>query len=121
MNNRSFYPVWHPRRRNNALRRRSLLLGLFALLTVFALVQAPQAKAGEAPSWMRAQVNATLPEHDDTTDAVLLYSETIVTVQPNGKIKSLERLAYKILRPNGKVRGMVHVSFDSETRINSIH
>jgi len=121
MNNRSFYPVWHPRHRNSVLRRRSRLPGLFALIAAFALVQAPQAKAGEAPSWMHAQMNASLPAHDDETDAVLLYSETILTVQPNGKIKSLERVAYKILRPNGEVRGTVRVSFDSETRINSIH
>jgi hypothetical protein len=38
------------------------------------------AKANDAPQWMHALVNAPLPAHDDKTDAVLLYSETNVTV-----------------------------------------
>lgn len=79
------------------------------------------AAAGDAPAWMHAQVNLPLPQHDEKTDAVLLYSETILTVQPNGKIKSLTREAYKILRPDGKAYGLVREPFDSETRINFIH
>ena len=46
-----------------------------------------------------------LPEHDDKTDAVLLYSEYVLNVQPNGKIKGTERAAYKILRVGGKKFG----------------
>jgi hypothetical protein len=79
------------------------------------------AAAGNAPAWMHAQVSLPLPAHDDDTNAVLLYSERILTVQPNGKIKSLSREAYKILRPDGKSYGLVRADFDSETRVNFIH
>ena len=58
-----------------------------------------------------------LPEHDDKTAAVRLYSEKVLTVQPDGKIKTLEREAYKILRPDGRSYGMVRAPFDSETKI----
>jgi hypothetical protein len=81
----------------------------------------PRAMASDAPGWMHALVNAPLPAHDEKTDAVLLYSEQILTVQPNGKIKSLERMAYKILRPGGKGFGTVRSDFDAETKITSIH
>ncbi|GAC1665289.1 MAG: hypothetical protein NVS9B4_20900 [Candidatus Acidiferrum sp.] len=70
---------------------------------------------------MHALVNSPLPAHDEKTDAVKLYSEEIVTVQPNGKMKALERAAYKILRPGGKAYGLVKISFDSETRITAMH
>lgn len=76
---------------------------------------------GSAPQWMHALVNAPLPPHDEKTDAVLLYSETILNVQPNGKIKKIKREAYKILRPDGRERGTVSDYFDTETHINSIH
>jgi hypothetical protein len=66
---------------------------------------------------MRALVDVPLPEHDDKTDAVRLYSEKMTTVQPDGKIKTLEREAYKILRPDGRSYGMVRAPFDSETKI----
>src|ERR1700692_1844340 len=70
---------------------------------------------------MHALVNVPLPEHDDKTDAVLLYSEHIFTVQPNGKIKQMKRAAYKILRVGGKGYGVVTADFDADTRITAMH
>ena len=67
--------------------------------------------ANDAPAWMHALVNVPLPVHDDKTDAVMLYSENIFTVQPNGKIKHMERAAYKILRVGGKSYGVVQCQF----------
>jgi hypothetical protein len=70
---------------------------------------------------MHALVGAPLPAHDEKTDAVLLYSEDILSVQGNGKIKRTERRVFKILRPDGRKYGRVYANFDSETKINSIH
>jgi len=70
---------------------------------------------------MHALVSAPMPKIDEKTEAVLLYSETVLNVQANGKIKSIERRAYKILRPDGKGYGTVRADFDAETRITSIH
>jgi hypothetical protein len=70
---------------------------------------------------MHALVSAPLPKIDEKTEAVLLYSETVLNVQANGKIKSIERRAYKILRPDGTGYGTVRADFDAETRITSIH
>ncbi|MDP9340192.1 MAG: DUF3857 and transglutaminase domain-containing protein, partial [Acidobacteriota bacterium] len=85
------------------------------------LACSPSADAGDAPAWMHNLVNAPLPEHDDKTDAVLLYSEYVLTAQPNGKIKGTERAAYKILRVGGKRFGMVRLYFDADTRISALH
>ena len=78
-------------------------------------------RAGDAPQWMHALVNAPLPKVDEKTDAVLLYSEEIWNVQGNGKIKSTVRRAYKILRPGGRDYGRLRVDFDAETRITNMH
>src|SRR5262245_6397338 len=56
----------------------------------------------DAPAWMHAAASAPLPTYDAKTDAVLLYSEDITTVTPDGKIRNTERRAYKILRPEGR-------------------
>lgn len=82
---------------------------------------AKPARAADAPQWLHALVNAPLPPHDERADAVLLYAEDILNVQSDGKIKSIERRAYKILRPDGREHGMVRASFDSETRITGLH
>lgn len=71
------------------------------------------ARAGDAPQWMHAVANAQLPAHDEKTDAVLLYSETNVNVISVDKIKTVQRRAYKILRPEGREYGIALVSFRS--------
>jgi transglutaminase-like putative cysteine protease len=117
MNSRSSYRRLRRMLRIRTWSRQSFLL--LALLSAIAFTH--PAVAGDAPAWMQVQVNLPLPEHDDKTDAILLYSENILSVQPDGKIKTLERRVYKILRPGGKDFGTVRVFFDSQTRVNFIH
>lgn len=90
-----------------------------ALLSV-GLIGARMALAGDAPGWMHAQLAAPLPPHDDKTAAVVLYAETVLSVQPNGKMKRLDRQAIKILRPDGEARGTVRADFDAQSRITGM-
>jgi len=75
----------------------------------------------DAPGWMRNLVSAPVPAHDEKTDAAVMYSEKIVTVQSADKIKILVRKAYKILRPDGRDHGLVLVSFNSHSKVTSLH
>ena len=86
------------------------------------LAVVPQATArGDAPQWMRAIANAPLPAYDERTDSVQLYSETDVTVISADKIRTEVREAYKILRPEGRARGVVAVNFNPQRKIKSLH
>src|SRR3984893_14231716 len=91
------------------------------ILALCLLIAPDPATANDAPAWMHALVNVPLPVHDDKTDAVMLYSEYIFTVQPNGKIKYMERAAYKILRVGGRAYGVVSANFDADTRVTAMH
>jgi transglutaminase-like putative cysteine protease len=73
--------------------------------------------ASDAPAWMRSQLNVPLPAHDEKTEAVVLYADTTLTVQPNGKVKRLYREVLRILRPDGEARGTVTVYFGPLSRI----
>lgn len=117
MNNKLSCSRWASLR---GIEERKLASGLAALALAFFALSAP-ARAGDAPQWMRALVNAPLPEHDEKTNAVLLLAEDSFIVQGNGKMKRIERRVYKILRPDGRGVGTVHADFDSETKINFIH
>src|SRR5262249_41666959 len=103
-----------------AIEKRNWGAAFVALALSFFAMSAP-ARAGEAPQWMHALVNAPLPEHDEKTNAVLLFAEDTFTVQGNGKMKRIERRVYKILRPDGRGFGTVYADFDAETKISSIH
>src|ERR1700690_1765530 len=99
--------------------RRSLLIYLW--VAIWAVAAAPRAAAsGGAPSWMHALVGVSLPAYDEKTDAVLLYSETNVTVVSADKIRTHVRVAFKILRPEGRGRGTVDVFFHPTRKITSL-
>jgi uncharacterized protein DUF3857/transglutaminase superfamily protein len=117
MTSRSYCSLLRTPRTNRPVLR---VAWAFLLGVVCSAGTSPSLRAADAPQWMRALVNAPLPPHDEKTDAILLYSEDTLNVQPNGKIKSIERRAYKILRPAGRDRGMVLAHFDSETRITGL-
>jgi transglutaminase-like putative cysteine protease len=77
--------------------------------------------ASGAPDWMRSLASAPLPPHDEKTSAVVLHADAVLTVQPNGSMRRHERVAYKILRPDGKDFASVILNFDPQSRITSLH
>jgi hypothetical protein len=117
MNSKSYC---YPALRRPATKRLRLAFEALAL-AFLSLAAGRPAAAGDAPAWMRALTSAPLPPHDEKAEAVLLYFEEILVVQPNGKLKEVDRTAYKILRPSGKHFGRVTFAFDGETRINNLH
>lgn len=117
MTNKSCCNRWERPVEIKGARRGLRVTGLFFLL----LAAVPAARCGDAPQWMHAVANAALPEHDDKTNAILLYSEDVLSVQSNGKIKKVERRVYKILRPDGRQYGTIRADFDAESKINNIH
>ena len=117
MSNKSYC---NPERQLRATKQRARLLVGSILACILA--SAPGAVAsGDAPPWMHALVNAPLPSYDEKTDAVLLYSETNVTVISTDKIRTQIREAYKILRPEGRNRGTVSVPSSLLTKVKSLH
>src|ERR1700734_467572 len=105
------------------VRATSRLPGLFLVwLVPCILLCVPNALAGgDAPPWMRALVSTPLPTYDEKTDAVLLYSETNVTVISADKIRTQVREAYKILRPNGRAHGTVSVNSNLQRKVRTLH
>ncbi len=118
MKSKSYCSRWAVGRRIKVSRGVARFAALFVICAAWAVADA---RAADAPAWMHALVNAPLPPHDEKTDAVLLYSEEVLNVQSNGKIKSIERRAYKILRPGGRERGTIYASYDAETRVTGVH
>ncbi len=91
------------------------------LATLLLAMAAPVALAMTPPPWVQAQINTALPEHKPSTPAVLLYSETGLTVLPNGKIRQLERRVIKILRQEGMSYSIIRAVSTTEARVNSMH
>src|SRR5580704_1406031 len=117
MKSKSYCSPWPAEEEIKVMRKAAICPSLVLLCW---MVVPGAAHAADAPQWMHALVNAPLPPHDERTDAVLLYYEEILNVQSNGKIKTIQRRAYKILRPGGREHGTIYASYDSETRITGL-
>jgi hypothetical protein len=120
MNNKSYCSPagFRPASKRGTYPWNSFVMAL--LLVCLAPLFPLNALAGDAPAWMHAAATAPLPPHDEKTDAVAVYSEDITIVQSEGKIKSIERRAYKILRPGGRDYGIVVAEFDSSRKITGM-
>ena len=92
----------------------SCLIGMSALAIV-----APVTRA-DAPAWMHMAASAPLPTYDAKTNAVLIYSEDVTTVMADGKMKGIERRAYKILRPEGREYAVAEAYIGHDARIGSM-
>ncbi len=103
-----------------AANKRRLRLFFIALACAFPALRGT-AFAGDAPAWMHALVNAPARTYDEKTEAVLLYSQTTVTVVSSDKVKEHVQEAYKILRPSGREYGTAMVFTNSHRKINSFH
>jgi hypothetical protein len=101
--------------------RRQYAVAVFLAITS-AIAFAPHAAlAVGTPPWLQALTATQLPAHDEKTDAVLLYSETNVSVLSVDKIRTHVLEAYKILRPEGRQHGTVSVYFNSRRKITNLH
>ncbi len=99
---------------------RAISAATLALVAAGICLLAPRALAGDsAPDWMRAAAQEKLPTYDKDTNAVILLDETQTTVQNNGEIDTLHRMAIRLLRPEARENyGGIVVDFDKDTKIS---
>jgi Domain of Unknown Function with PDB structure (DUF3857) len=86
---------------------------------LFLMSLLPTAANAGVPDWLRSLVRQPAKTYADDANAVVLLDDQETTVRDNGEIVTHERIAYRILRPEGKSYAAHSVYFDSETKINS--
>lgn len=70
------------------------------------------------PDWLRALAQQPPKKYADDANAVVLLDEQEVTVRDAGDIVTHGRIAYRILRPEGREYADLELDFDNETKIN---
>jgi hypothetical protein len=86
---------------------------------LFLVALLPSAAKAGVPDWLRSLAQQPAKTYADDANAVVLLDDQDTTVKDNGEIVTHERIAYRILRPEGKSYAGHPVYFDSETKINS--
>ena len=88
---------------------------------LFLLSFLPSTLAASVPDWVRSLAQQPAKHYPDDVDAVTLLDEGQTIVKDNGDIVTQARVAYRILRPEGKSYAKHVVPFDNETRIGYLH
>lgn len=90
----------------------------FASSLIFAVaVLAAQAHAA-VPDWLRALAQQPAKSYANDVNAVVLLDAQEITIKEGGDILRHERIAIRILRPEGKGAGQYVVPYDNETKLN---
>jgi transglutaminase-like putative cysteine protease len=90
------------------------------MAVLLCLLAATAFGAAKVPAWMSQLASVATPAHDEDDTAVLLRSESVLTVRDDGRLVRLDRKAYRILREGGG-EDIVRVPFDDDTPIVSLH
>jgi transglutaminase-like putative cysteine protease len=92
--------------------------GISAIFLLVAIVLvSPGARAG-VPDWLHAAAQQPAKHYADDVNAVVLLDDQETTIRDTGEIVTLRRIAYRILRPEGKTVAGFGLGFDAETKIN---
>jgi hypothetical protein len=75
------------------------------------------AARAEVPEWVRNLARAQAKTYADDVNAVALLDEEETTINDKGEMVTHGRVAYRILRPEGRRYATVGFNFDSETKI----
>ena len=108
MNNRPFYPEGM-----SVLKKATKIILVFV-----ALAFLPTNLSAGVPDWLRSLAQQPTKKYADDVNAVMLLDETETTVRDKGDIVEYHRIAFRILRPDGKHFAEYGVPFDKETKLN---
>jgi hypothetical protein len=100
--------------------RRRAIRAIF-ILSLFSFSVSPVDALASTPDWLRTLAQPSAKRYANDVNAVVLLDEAETTVKETGEIVWHARLAYRILRPEGKSYAQHKVPFDSETRITYLH
>jgi Domain of Unknown Function with PDB structure (DUF3857)/Transglutaminase-like superfamily len=89
-------------------------------LALCGVLWGPLAVAGK-PTWLEEQLHAPLPVTDDRTDAVVLLSDAVLTVERNGTLLRTTHRVVKILRPAGAAWSVWGAAFGPTSPIRRLH
>src|SRR6478672_2370998 len=91
----------------------------FFLLALTLLGFCSPASAADVPEWLRNLARQPAKTYADDVNAVILLEDTVTTVKDNGDILRHRRLAWKILRPEGRERYSGYgISYNADTKVN---
>lgn len=75
---------------------------LLAAMLITAIGPLLETRAGDLPAWVQAAAAARPPAYEKSVTAVVLHKEQNVTLDPNGKLITVEKSAVRILTREGR-------------------
>src|SRR5256885_1736070 len=90
-------------------------LMLVAPLFIVSLMAVPACAGDEAPAWLKQAAASTIPAYPKDVPAVVLYDESKVTVEEDGRVIKSNYHAVKILTREGREVARAAESYDTDS------
>src|SRR6266704_804545 len=103
---------WFSARRQRMLKK-SINTAIFFVVVGWSLTG-----AAEVPEWLRSLAHQTPKTYASDANAVMLLDDQETSVNDKGEILEHRRVAYRILRPEGREYGTYEIYFSNETKVN---
>src|SRR5262249_5084835 len=92
-----------------------MLKRCFALVFAATLLNSmATAKGDEAPAWLKQAAAATVPPYGKEVHAVVLHSETRKTVEEDGRVRSVDYFAVRILKREGRKEAVARAGYSTD-------
>lgn len=88
------------------------------ILFVLIMLLAPLAARADAPDWLRSLAKQPAKTYADDVNAVILLDDQSTTIKENGDIVEHERIALRVLRPEGRAFAEYPVVYDSDSKVS---
>jgi hypothetical protein len=93
----------------------------FSKSLLVVLLLAGSAGFGSTPDWLRSLAQQPQKSYANDVDAVVLLDEQELTVSDNGEMVMRGRIAFRILRPEGREVAHFGIDFDSDSKVERLH
>ena len=97
------------------------VVAVAAFCSVAILAPRPAAAKAPAPDWAVTASKTPTPTNVGNAPAVVLFDETVVTVDAQSHAVERERTAVRILKPQGRKYGTCEAAYDVDSKLNYIH
>jgi hypothetical protein len=92
-----------------------MLKRCFALVFAATLLNSmATARGDEAPAWLKQAAAATVPPYGKEVHAVVLHNETRKTVEEDGRVRSVDYFAVRILTREGRKEAVARAGYSTD-------
>jgi hypothetical protein len=94
---------------------RKLFVIVFTVFAALSSISIAGARGDDAPAWLRQAASANVPAYGKDVSAVVLHDESRKTVEEDGRIRTTDYFAVRLLTREGRSEAVARASYSTDS------